>query len=92
MSPWLTTKHQNSQQSLACSFNKLWLFWKEVGFCPFPVSHLSFSRRSDRHKALPRGAHLNRQLDPEAAALARFGVDADAATHQFNGFADRRQA
>src|ERR1051325_11158295 len=34
MSPWLTTKHQNSQQSPGRNFNKLRLFWKELGFCP----------------------------------------------------------
>src|ERR1041385_645953 len=40
MSPWLTTKHQNSQQSPGRNFNKLRLFWKEVGFCP--ISKFSF--------------------------------------------------
>ena len=43
MSPWLTTKHQNSQQSPGRNFNKLRLFWKEVSFCPisqFPLSSL----------------------------------------------------
>src|ERR1041385_4666407 len=44
MSPWLTTKHQNSQQSPGRNFNKLRLFWKEVGFCPisrFPLFRMS---------------------------------------------------
>src|ERR1041384_164389 len=43
MSPWLTTKHQNSQQSPGRNFNKLWLFWKEVGFSP--ISRFLLLRR-----------------------------------------------
>ena len=44
MSPWLTTKHQNSQQSPGRNFNKLRLFWKEVGLSPISRFPLQESR------------------------------------------------
>src|ERR1051326_9630900 len=51
MSPWLTTKHQNSQQSPGRNFNKLRLFWKEVGFCPISRFFHHFRRGVFRYIA-----------------------------------------
>src|ERR1051326_1618687 len=73
MSPWLTTKHQNSQQSPGRNFNKLRLFWKEVGFCP--ISNSLLSRISGVVKSsCPLGVPFNNMSRIDQIPSLRNGV------------------